>query len=248
MERKLEKQKWFRRMSKYDRSITYNMKNKQTVKNVFKTKKSIRSAAKAHSAIVPQALLAERAEEFLNSGTPASYATCVALALVILSGVAVFATVAPGLSILARGYRRSNNYSNLQLNGAFQNLKRHHYVEEVKDRNGKPRVQLTKKGEKHFQKILFEDVELPHPPHWDRKWRFVLFDIPIKYTKAREALRWRLKALGFYQYQKSVWVFPHACEKEILYVADYFHVGRFVEILEVTYLSNDTELKKHFEL
>jgi hypothetical protein len=215
---------------------------------VLKTRRSVRSLAKTRSVSADIPSLSERAEEFLNSGTPASYATCVALALVILSGVAVVATVAPGLSILARGYRRSNGYSRDQLYGAMQNLKRGKYVEESAGKNGKPRIRLTKKGAEHFKKILFEDVRLPNPPKWDEKWRFVLFDIPIKYTKAREALRWRLKALGFYQYQKSVWAYPHPCEKEILYVADYFNVGQFVEILEVTHLSNDTELKKHFNL
>ncbi len=215
---------------------------------VLKTRRSVRSIAKSGAISAHDPSLAERAEEFLNSGTPASYATCVALALVILSGVAVVATVAPGLSILARGYRRSNGYSRDQIYGAIQNLKRGQYIEESKGANGTPRVHLTKKGEKYFQKILFEDVELPHLSKWDKKWRFVLFDIPIKYTKAREALRWRLKALGFYQYQKSVWVYPHPCEKEILYVADYFNVGKFIEILEVTRLSNDKDIKKHFEL
>ncbi|GEM_PF-243273 len=224
-----------------------NIKTEKT-KKVLKTKRSIRSLAKQRSASVNVPSLKERAEEFLNAGTPASYATSVALALVILAGVVVVATVAPGLSILARGYRRSNAYSRNQLNGAFQNLKRGKYIEESKGLDGKPRVELTKKGEAFFQKMLFEDVQLTHPPVWGGKWQFVLFDIPIKYTKAREALRWRLKALGLYQYQKSVWVYPHPCEKEILYVADYFGVGRFVEILEVTRLSSDTELKKHFEL
>ncbi len=224
------------------------MKTEKTTKGVLKTRRSIRSMEKLRVSPAQSLSFKERAEEFLNSGTPASYATCVVLALVILSGVAVVATVAPGLSILARGYRRSNGYSQAQLKGAMQNLKRSRYLEEIKGADGKPRIVLTKKGEKHFQKILFEDIQLPHPPTWDGKWRFVLFDIPIKYTKAREALRWRLKALGFYQYQKSVWVYPHPCEKEILYVADYFGVGKFVEILEVTRLSNDVEIKKYFEL
>ncbi|MBI2120138.1 MAG: hypothetical protein HYT94_00760 [Parcubacteria group bacterium] len=196
----------------------------------------------------PVVSLKDRAEEFLDSGTPASYATQAVLALLILSGIVVVGAVAPGLSILARGYRRSKYYSQKQLSDAAYSLKRSGYIEEETGTNGKPRVCLTKKGEKYFQKILFEDVVLPEPKHWGRKWTFVLFDIPIKYTKAREALRWRLKALGFYQYQKSVWVYPHPCEKEILYVADYFGVGKFVEILSVEHLSNDAELKKHFEL
>jgi len=189
-----------------------------------------------------------RAEEFLASGTPASYATQVALALILLSGAAVLGAVAPGLTVAAREYQRSRCYSKKQIWDASGSLRRGGYIEEITEGNGMPRVRLTKKGEAYFQKILFDDVQLPEPKKWGGKWTFVLFDIPVQFSKAREALRWRLKALGFYQYQKSVWVYPHPCEKEILYVADYFGVGKFVEILSVNYLSKDKELKKHFEM
>lgn len=191
--------------------------------------------------------LKDRAEQFLSSGTPASYATQVALALVILAGVAVVATVAPGLSILARGYRRSKYHSRTQIQNAVGNLKKRGFIEEDRSSHAK-RLVLTEKGEAFFRKMLFQDVRLPIQTKWDGKWRFVLFDIPVKYTKARDALRFRLKALGFYQYQKSVWAYPYPCEKEILYVADYFRVGRFIEIFEAVHLSNDKDLKKYFKL
>ncbi len=190
--------------------------------------------------------LKTRAEEFLSSETPGSYVTQIVLALVLFSGTAALCAIAPGLTIAARGFQRSRNYSKKQLADAAGNLKRNGDIEEYIGENGTPRVRLTKKGEAYFQKILFEDVRLPEPKKWGGKWIFVLFDIPIQFSKARDALRWRLKALGFYQYQKSVWVYPHPCEKEILYVADYFGVGKFVEILSVDYLSKDKELKKHF--
>lgn len=205
----------------------------------------------ASAKIEPTVSLKERAEEFLDSGTPTAYATQAVLALLILSSIVVVGAVAPGLSILARSHRRSKYYSQRQLSDAVYSLKRNGYLAEeagTKGKQGKPRVCLTKKGEKYFQKVLFEDVQLPEPKQWGGKWTFVLFDIPVNYTKAREALRYRLKALGFYQYQKSVWAYPHPCEKEILYVADYFGVGKFVEIIFTEYISNDTELKKHFEL
>ncbi len=189
-----------------------------------------------------------RAEEFLASGTVASYITQVALVLVLVSSAAVLGAVAPGLTVAAREYQRSKRYSHKQIIDASGNLKRSGYIEEYKEGNGNQRVRLTKKGEAYFQRILFEDVRLPDPKQWGGKWTFVLFDIPVQFSKAREALRWRLKSLGFYQYQKSVWVYPHPCEKEILYVADYFGVGRFVEILSVDYLSKDKDLKKHFGL
>jgi len=188
------------------------------------------------------------AEQFLASGTAASYVTQVALAVILLSGAAALGAVAPGLTIAARGYQRSKYYSKKQLTDASHNLRRGGYIKECAEKNGTPRIRLTKKGEVYFQKILFDDVQLPDPKKWGRKWTFVLFDIPVQFSKAREALRWRLKALGFYQYQKSVWVYPHPCEKEILYVADYFGVGKFVEILSVDHLTKDADLKKHFEM
>jgi hypothetical protein len=191
--------------------------------------------------------LKTRAEEFLSSKTPASYATQVVLALAILSFVPVLGAIAPGFTAAARGFRRAKGYSNRDFSNATGNLKRGGYLEAFEE-EGVPRVRLTKKGEAYFQKILFDDIELPTPKKWGGKWTFVLFDIPVQFSKAREALRWRLKALGFYQYQKSVWVYPHPCEKEILYVADYFGVGKFVEILSVDYLSKDEDLKKHFEM
>ena len=189
-----------------------------------------------------------RTEEFLASGTPASCITQVVLALVVLSGAVAILPVAPGFAIASRAYQRSKYYSKKQLTDASHNLRRGGYIEEGEEKNGTPRVWLTKKGEAYFQKILFDDVRLPEPNRWGGEWTFVLFDIPVQFSRAREALVLRLKALGFYQYQKSAWVYPHPCEKEILYVADYFGVGKFVEILSVNRLSKDGDLKKYFEL
>jgi hypothetical protein len=189
----------------------------------------------------------KRAKNFLESDSVASQATKVALALVVVAGVLTVVSVAPGLTVLARHYKRSRYYSDKQIRDASQNLKRGRYIET--DTSGdKPRICLTKKGEEYFQKMIFEEARLSSQEKWDGKWRFVLFDIPVDHSKARDALRWRLRALGFFQYQKSVWVYPYPCKDEILFVADHFGVGRFVEILDATGISDDAVLKKHFEL
>ena len=192
--------------------------------------------------------LTKKAKDFLNSETMPARITVIALALVALAGITTILAVAPGLSRLAGEYNRSKRYSKRQLWEASRNLKKRGYIEEKTDSQGKPRVVLTEKGKKYFEKILFEDSCIPDPEKWDGKWRFVLFDIPVNHTRARDALRFRLRALGFYQYQKSVWVYPYPCEKEVLFVADYFGVGDFVEIMEVTHLTKDAELRKHFKL
>jgi len=200
------------------------------------------------SLVVKEISLVKRAKDFLNSETVPARITVTALALVVLAGITTLFAVAPGLSRLAGEYNRSKRYSNRQLWGASRNLKKLGYIHEDKNSNGKPRVVLTEKGKKYFEKMLFEDSCIPDPEKWDGVWRFVLFDIPVNHTRARDALRFRLRTLGFYQYQKSVWVYPYPCEKEILFVADYFGVGEFVEIMEVSHLTKDAELRKHFKL
>ena len=193
-------------------------------------------------------LLKKQVESFLNSENMAIRVTSTALALVILAGVLSTFAVAPGLTRLAGQYQRSKRYTGKQLNGATNNLKKSGYIQGYTDSSGKQRVVLTEKGKKYFEKMLFEDSCIPDPEKWDEKWRFVLFDIPVNYTRARDALRFRLRTLGFFQYQKSVWVYPYPCAKEVLFVADYFGVGEFVEIMEVTHLTKDAELRKHFKL
>ena len=75
-----------------------------------------------------------------------------------------------------------------------------------------------------------------------------MFDIPMRFTKGREALRYHLKDLGFYQFQKSAWVYPYPCEDEIIFIADFYKVGKYVEILTVDKALREEKIKKYFKL
>lgn len=46
---------------------------------------------------------------------------------------------------------------------------------------------------------------------WDGKWRVVVWDIPEKRRQARDLLRFKLKQLGFTQWQKSIWASKADC-------------------------------------
>lgn len=48
---------------------------------------------------------------------------------------------------------------------------------------------------------------------WDGKWRLVIWDIPEKRRAARDLLRYKLKQLGFKQWQQSVWASKINCTK-----------------------------------
>ncbi|MEW6610904.1 MAG: hypothetical protein AB1352_04770 [Patescibacteria group bacterium] len=107
---------------------------------------------------------------------------------------------------------------------------------------------LTEKGEKLLQKKHIAQLTIPKPPSWDRKWRMVIFDIPENFNKARNALRWKLKQLGFHYLNLSVWIYPYECQDEINAIADYYAVGRFVRFLRLEYFDGMEELAHHFRL
>lgn len=44
---------------------------------------------------------------------------------------------------------------------------------------------------------------------WDSMWRIVAFDIPEQKARLRDALRKKLKNLGFGMLQESIWISPH---------------------------------------
>lgn len=46
---------------------------------------------------------------------------------------------------------------------------------------------------------------------WDGRWRIVIWDIPEKRRLVRDLLRFKLKQLGFIQWQKSVWATKINC-------------------------------------
>lgn len=46
---------------------------------------------------------------------------------------------------------------------------------------------------------------------WDGRWRLVIWDVPEKRRLARDLLRFKLKQLGFSQWQKSVWASKVDC-------------------------------------
>lgn len=48
---------------------------------------------------------------------------------------------------------------------------------------------------------------------WDGRWRLVVWDIPEKRRQARDLLRFKLKQLGFKQWQRSIWASKTNCTR-----------------------------------
>ncbi|MEK6897112.1 MAG: hypothetical protein AABW93_01130, partial [Nanoarchaeota archaeon] len=93
------------------------------------------------------------------------------------------------------------------------------------------------------------DMKIKKQKIWDKSWRVVIFDIPERSGRiARNAMRWKMKNMGFFQLQKSVWVFPYPCEKEIQLISEIYNVNPFVNIITAERIFNDDNLSKYFKI
>lgn len=86
---------------------------------------------------------------------------------------------------------------------------------EVKVKDGQFFYKLTAKGADRFEKIMIEELAISTPRKWDKKWRLVLFDIPVYHRRSRDQLIEKLRNLNFYMLQRSAWIHPFSCEKQI---------------------------------
>ena len=107
---------------------------------------------------------------------------------------------------------------------------------------------LTEEGKKRVLSFQIDQMEIKRPTEWNGKWSLVTYDIPEKNKPAREALRNKLKELGFYEWQKSVFVYPFPCRDEIDFIVEFFEIRSFVRYAELINPTNEAELKFHFEL
>ena len=118
-------------------------------------------------------------------------------------------------------------------------------MEELAD--GRVKITLEDGGKKKALEYKLEEMEIKKPAKWEGKWRMVLFDIPHKKKKAREALRFHLKRLGFYPYQKSAFIYPYDCQNEIDFLIEFYQIRPYVRQLVISEIDNDFHLRKIFE-
>ena len=116
------------------------------------------------------------------------------------------------------------------------------------NKEGFAEIVLTKEGERKALKFKIDEMEIKKPAKWDKEWRIVIFDIPEKFKKAREALRNKLKDLGFLKLQESVFIFPYECEDEINFIMEVFLIRPFVRFMRVKSFTNEEQIRVNFGL
>lgn len=107
---------------------------------------------------------------------------------------------------------------------------------------------LTERGRKRALRYKIDELTIPVPLRWDKKWRIIVFDIPEKRKGAREIFRQKLAELGFVQFQKSAWLFPYPCRDIVDFIVEIFELRLYVQYVEASYISNDVKMRLHFKL
>lgn len=159
------------------------------------------------------------------------------------------AVIAPGVVRMFKGFARGKlweDFHDSSVKRGVERLWRRGLVKVIETNVGHV-VQITKKGRTEKLKFDLTNMVIPVQDTWDGKWRMVFFDIFTTKDKVRREFRQRLKTLGFYPMQKSVYVYPYPCSKEIQFLREILQVPHEVKLATVEHLENDEDLRKIFK-
>jgi DNA-binding transcriptional regulator PaaX len=157
----------------------------------------------------------------------------------------------PGAAILIKDFLKNKGIKQEYYN--FQRLLKRaekNKLLKIVQKNGEDFLEITKLGRRELLKYNMDDLKITIPKTWDGEWRMVIFDVPEKFGAGRRALSKKLKELGFYRLQKSVFVYPYECENEIDFIREFFNIRKFVISLRMPTMGeyHDLILKRHFNL
>lgn len=129
---------------------------------------------------------------------------------------------------------------------ALRRLHRLKMIELREDHERQLIAKLTAKGEVVLKREEIEKLKIAKPVKWDGLWRIVAFDIPTEKKISRDYFRNHLYSLGFYQIQKSVFVYPYPCEREIQELCEFYEIERTVLLMLATYLGGQEVAVRRF--
>ena len=110
---------------------------------------------------------------------------------------------------------------------------------------------LTEEGEKESLRAFIEVESALHrkgESSWDGGWRMVFFDIPEEKRKHRDYLRKILKLIGFYEFQRSIWVYPYPVPQFLKSFIFEKEIKPHVRFITTNSIDNDKDLRIIFGL
>lgn len=173
----------------------------------------------------------------------------VVLGIVGVAGAIALSAVAPNIFVAIdklflqkRPHRKfSKKEKDLKVAQTFYYMKRSGQIK-MKLKGNDFVIALTKLGKRRLKKLQFETLRILPQKSWDGKWWQAAADIPTKkYKRGADLLRQKLKDMKFYPLQRTLWFYPYDPREEVEYIANYYNIGRFVTVMEVSRLDKQDE-------
>lgn len=186
----------------------------------------------------------------INNHSKAKTLTKAILLTIGTGTVLMAALVAPNAVQILQpllGESKRKNYERERIRQALRALHKRRLIEYV-ERKNETYVYVTEKGKTRVQQFQIDALSLPQK-EWDKRWRLIFFDIPEAQGKARRAFQKQLRSLGCLPIQKSIFVYPHACQDEIDFVASFWGIQSYIRYIETDDLGrSEGETRKFFGL
>lgn len=167
----------------------------------------------------------------------------------LLGGIICIAATSPYflVNILKSG-KRFKKYQKKRVYDTFHRLQKEGCII-IKEKNNQIHISLTEKGRKKAGYLQVDSLRIKKPKKWDGKWRIAMFDIAQLKKFYREAFRGKIKDLGFLPLQKSVWICPFECKKEINILKSFFGFTDKEMILVIADdIGDDSHFRKIFKI
>lgn len=144
--------------------------------------------------------------------------------------------------------KKQSEITDMQYKNAFYYLKKNGLMH-MEYKKGQLYISLTEEGKEKAKKYNIDSLEIKKTKKWDKKWHILIFDISDKHKIKREALRGKIKELGLYQLQKSVWACPYEFFKEADILRGFFGLNKNeIQIITATKIENDHNMRTFFNL
>jgi len=169
--------------------------------------------------------------------------------LLLLTGAALSIAYTPRqywrtVKIAGKEWKKINKE---EIRKEIRQLYRSKLLKKTENKDGSITMILTDKGKLRALTYKFDEMKI-EDKKWDGKWRVVGFDVPEKIRWGRDALRDKIKKLGFYEFQKSVFIYPYDCKNEIDFIIEFFGIRKYVRFGILEYIDNEKHFKKIFKL
>ena len=170
--------------------------------------------------------------------------------LLLFAGLALGLTRSPKkhwwiLKQIPKEWARINRQA---LQRAINSLYTSHLVQEKNNKDGTTTLILSENGKQKALRFNIDKLEIKIPTTWDKKWRIVMFDIPEKLKGLRDSLRLHFQEIGLIELQKSVFVYPYPCNKEIEFILELYNARRYVRFILAEKVDNQLHLMQKFNL